>query len=180
MEEDNEELRGQTTSCVNKELQRLHSTSNGASRLGEFIKMLRSRSAMRRRWRQKANAESIQDFEIEDLSIEIPRAQPSPSTSHLDNLSLLRSSTPVPVLPRQIEELPCSSAANTVSLPSISQTSDYMPLKIAADLIPRFDGTSCSLTAFIKQCRDVDSRVKPADRANLLTVASMLIAFKTN
>ena len=132
--------------------------------------MLRSQNAMRRRWRQKANSGSIQDFEMEDLSIEIPRVQsPLPYTSHLDNLSFLRTSTPVPVLPS--EELPCSSAVGTVSLPSISQASDYMPLKIAADLIPRFDGTSCSLTEFIQQCRDVDSKVKPTDRVNLLAIA---------
>ena len=132
--------------------------------------MLRSRNAMRRRWRQIANSGSIQDFEVEDSLIEIPRAQlPLPYTSHLDNLSFLHTSNPLPSLPSV--ELPCSSMVDTVGLPSVSQASDYMSLKIAADLIPRFDGTSCSLTEFIRQCRDVDSKVKPTDRLNLLAIA---------
>ena len=95
---------------------------------------------MRKRWRERINSESIQNFETENLLIEIPRAQSLPDMTHFDNLSLLRASIPVPVL--QTEEMPCSSAANIVSLPNISQL-DYMPLRIATDLIPRFDGTSC-------------------------------------
>ena len=136
-------------------------------KLAYFIKMWRSRIVMSKRWRQRINSESIQDFETEDLPIEIPRAQPPPDTSHLDGLSLLRASTPVPVL--QTEELPCSSTANLVSLPSISQL-DYMPFKSATELIPRFDGTTCSLTSFISQCRDIYSKIKPTARVNLLTV----------
>lgn len=45
-----------------------------------------------------------------------------------------------------------------------------MPLKLAIDLVPVFDGKSISLTKFLKQCKIADASVHSKDKLNLLTL----------
>ena len=53
------------------------------------------------------------------------------------------------------------------SIPSILPKS-HLSLKLVKDSIPKFDGKSNSLINFIKQCKLLDSKIKPEDRRDLL------------
>lgn len=79
--------------------------------------------------------------------------------------------------PPSVESDPCDSLviAELTDNSSIhSKTpgaprSSYLPLKLAIDLVPTFDGKS-SVTKFIQKCKIADSRVHPSDKINLLTL----------
>lgn len=61
-----------------------------------------------------------------------------------------------------------NSVSDWASMRKVPVTS-YLCLKMAAAIIPVFDGKAIgTLTKFVKQCKMVESRVKPCDRANLL------------
>ncbi|XP_063980067.1 uncharacterized protein LOC135164028 [Diachasmimorpha longicaudata] len=59
---------------------------------------------------------------------------------------------------------------NAVEMESPSHTQSYLPLKLASDMIPRFDGKAAELTNFLQQCKIANSRVKPTDCINLLAL----------
>ena len=65
-----------------------------------------------------------------------------------------------------------SLCSNVISQPNLVKSTDppksYLSLKLVKDSIPKFDGKSDSLIKFIKQCRLLNSKVKPSDRENLL------------
>lgn len=46
----------------------------------------------------------------------------------------------------------------------------YMSIKLAIDLVPKFDGKSCALSKFIKQSKLAYDRVHPNDKLNLLAL----------
>lgn len=135
--------------------------------------MLRSRRAMKRRWSHVLDSNRSRGFEVEDVSAELLRESAIDSTSQPGVLSLLpvRASTPRANSPRLDNEAYRPVVIDAVSLPLVeSPEISYLPLEIAGDLIPRFDGKSSSLLKFTKQCQSVYSRVKPSDRGNLLAI----------
>lgn len=66
-----------------------------------------------------------------------------------------------------------SSSINSMEIESVGSIRNamYMNLRLATDLVPRFDGNkSCTLSKFIKQSKLAYSRVNPDDRINLLAL----------
>lgn len=67
-----------------------------------------------------------------------------------------------------------NSSTNTIEGGSVNeeiiQETAYLPLKLASDLVPSFDGKTANLTKFLKQCKLANTRVKPADQKNLLAI----------
>ena len=77
--------------------------------------------------------------------------------------------------------------SNNSSPPSISGNmrsetfeQSYMPLKLAADMIPIFDGKSVSIEYFIKQCKQAESFVKPGDKPLLQALITSKIKGNAN
>ena len=62
-----------------------------------------------------------------------------------------------------------NSSEQNINLPLTSPTMSatdiaYMPLKLASDMVPQFDGKSSSVEYFIKQCKVAEAYVKPGDK----------------
>lgn len=59
-------------------------------------------------------------------------------------------------------------------VPSLDTNSNpdvtYLSVKLAAELVPRFDGKLSDLTHFLKQCKKATSKVKEADKDHLLSL----------
>lgn len=119
------------------------------------------------------------EFQVEDVNVPpvpgILVVAPQPSQT-------FREPGPQPLMPQNTASSDnlSDNLTDISSTPSISRNSQtsviststltplYLPLKLAADLIPKFDGKSCSLTKFVKQCKVANSRIKPLDQDNLL------------
>ena len=115
---------------------------------------------------RKSNLSGVQGFEVEDVTIEITPTQTPTSPIELNELKL---NLPGP----SKESTPCPSISGAVDSQNPfpeSINNAFLPLKLAADLIPRFDGNVCLLIKFIRQCQLAESRVKPVDRINLLAL----------
>lgn len=65
----------------------------------------------------------------------------------------------------------CSRKDDTIDIEGSSVKiveETFTPLKLVIDLIPQFDGITCSLTRFIKDCRIAYRSVKPSEKCLLL------------
>lgn len=91
---------------------------------------------------------------------------PPPSGNQSNPVQMCRSQ--IPLLNNQI-----TGTGSSQLTPSMDENS-FLNLKLAIDLVPRFDGgnsqSSCPLTKFIKQSKLAYSRVKPIEKRNLLTL----------
>ena len=127
----------------------------------------------RRNGRADLSGSSV--FEIEDLAIELPAPESSSTALQSNELSVISPQTPIrrvnlSILDNESTPSDDSSAMEITELPSGSSEVIFMPLTLAAALVPRFDGKSCSINKFINQCRLADSRIKPGNRINLLAL----------
>ena len=97
---------------------------------------------------------------------------PPTDVSPAQELSPVPSRTDPPVvdLSEVNSESPCSSVVPAQQSSDLANCppKSYLSLKLVKDSIPKFDGKSDSLINFIKQCKLINSKVKPNDRESLL------------
>lgn len=131
------------------------------------------RAMRRRKTSRRQIVSGSNQFEVEDLALTAV-----PGTT----LAVPQPIAPPPLPQNQTgSEISTDDLTDISSIPSISQNSQtftpsthsspsYLALKLAADLVPKFDGKSCSLTKFVRQCKLANSRIKPLDHENLLAL----------
>lgn len=93
-------------------------------------------------------------FEIEDLAIELPAPESSSTVLRPNDLSVISTRTPIrgvnlSILDEESTPLDDSSDVEITELPSDSSETVFLPLTLAAALIPRFDRKSCSIIKFV-------------------------------
>lgn len=117
------------------------------------------------------------DFQVEDLALapvsegSLPGPQPlAPGIKPAYPLLNHRNQVPSEILSDDFTDMSTISQNSQKSIPRTEDSPSYLPLKLAADLVPTFDGKSCSLTKFVRQCKLANSRIKPLDHENLLAL----------
>ena len=127
-----------------------------------------------RRSRRQSSLSSSKGFEVEDVFEGTPRLGMTAGASQQEHPNSISTLSPLSSIGLNNEldlngvEINNSNNSEESSLGPLENA--YLPLKLAVDLVPRFDGKICTLFKFIKQSRLANSRVKPAERINLLAL----------
>lgn len=106
-----------------------------------------------------------------------PQIMSHPSSIRSDSLFLYTISQPrsdvssdnnIIEMEAHARAFPRETASHNFSREPVAHGQSYLSLKLAADLIPRFDGKPAELTNFLQQCKTANAYVKPADRRSFL------------
>lgn len=111
-----------------------------------------------------------------------PRLSPHSNPQIISHPSPIRSDSPTISQPRSdvssdnniiemeahVRAFPRETASHNFSREPVAHGQSYLSMKLAADIIPRFDGKPAELTHFLQQCKTANAYVKPAERRSFL------------